>query len=207
MNAEAIAKSLAAQVSAIVTPLVDRLKALEARVPEKGDKGDQGEPGQPGQPGTPGADGKDGRDGKDGQPGDPGKSMTIDDVRDFLDAGLAKWLLDVERAFRKRVDDYIAGLPMPKDGADGLDVDAVVLDDDRRMLMFMRGEVVVRELFIPYPKHVGVWRESEHPYAVGLMVTFGGNVWTAKETTTSKPGTDGTWMLAVKKGRDGRDAK
>lgn len=203
MNMEAIAKSLAAQVTAIVTPLVDRVKALEARVPEKGDKGDQGEKGDHGLQGDRGLAGEPGPAGPVGPPGEPGKSVTMAEVRDFLSFGLAAWQLEAERVFRDRIDAYIASLPKPRDGVDGLNVDAIAVDWERRVFQFKRGEEVVHELFVPFPKHVGVWRDGE--YEIGLMVTFGGSVWTATETTKSKPGTDGTWLLSVKKGRDGRD--
>lgn len=35
-------------------------------------------------------------------------------------------------------------------------------------------------------------------------VTWGGNLWICKEATESKPGENGHWQLAVRKGRDGR---
>ena len=50
----------------------ERLKAVEARVPEKGERGDNGEVGETGAAGTDGKDGRDGVDGKDGTPGEIG---------------------------------------------------------------------------------------------------------------------------------------
>lgn len=44
-------------------------------------------------------------------------------------------------------------------------------------------------------------------YEVGDGVTCGGSLWVARSRTSSKPGTDATWQLAVKHGRDGRDAR
>lgn len=51
----------------------------------------------------------------------------------------------------------------------------------------------------------GVWREG-HTYERGDGVSFGGSTWIAQtDVPTSKPGTNGDWRLAVKKGRDGKD--
>lgn len=44
-------------------------------------------------------------------------------------------------------------------------------------------------------------------YEPGDGVTCGGSLWVARSRTSSKPGTDATWQLAVKHGRDGRDAR
>lgn len=238
---KAIAQAVGAQVVELVTPLLDRIKALETRPPVPGepgaageagpegpqgpqgpqgehglpgDRGGAGEPGPAGAAGDAGAVGPAGPQGERGPPGErgaagepgaPGKSIGIAEVRDFLDAGLAKWLLEAERAFRQRADAAIAAMPVPKDGVDGLDVDELEFDYDERMLIFKRDGVVVRALSIPVPKYEGVWHEGE--YEKGINVTFGGSQWVANELTKSKPGTDGTWTLCVKKGRDGRDAK
>jgi len=44
-------------------------------------------------------------------------------------------------------------------------------------------------------------------YEPGDGVTHGGSLWVARSRTSAKPGTDGSWTLAVKHGRDGRDAR
>ncbi len=204
IDMRAIAETLAKSVSDIVAPVIARLKVLEARVPEKGDQGEPGPQGPPG-PGVVGAPGEKGERGEKGEPGADGKNLTTLDIADYLEAKLARWQLEAERNYAKRVDDFIAALPKPKDGIDGLNVDAVEFDQDKRALVFMRDGQQVRALCLFTPRHEGVWHEGE--YEKGLMVTFGGNVWTAKRTTTSKPGTDDSWILSVKKGRDGRDAK
>ncbi|MBI4290584.1 MAG: carbohydrate-binding family V/XII protein [Betaproteobacteria bacterium] len=50
-------------------------------------------------------------------------------------------------------------------------------------------------------RYCGVWEEGS-AYAQGNFVTHSGSVWHANTTTTSRPGTDATWTLAVKHGRD-----
>lgn len=44
-------------------------------------------------------------------------------------------------------------------------------------------------------------------YELGDAVTRGGSLWIARARTTSRPGADSTWQLAVKAGRDGKDAR
>lgn len=96
-------------------------------------------------------------------------------------------------------------------GDDGFgfdDVEACLADDERSiMLVFTKGERV-REFQIEIPALVdrGVWREGAE-YRKGDCVTFGGSIWIAqKHAPDSRPGFGEGWRLAVKKGRDGRDA-
>lgn len=55
----------------------------------------------------------------------------------------------------------------------------------------------------------GVWKEGE-VYNREVGVTHAGSMWIAKAVTTERPGTDegaAFWVLAVKRGTDGRDGK
>jgi hypothetical protein len=67
------------QITVSLLPLAERLAAVEARQPERGEKGDPGEAGEPGSAGEPGpqgergTDGLPGRDGEAGAPGAPGE--------------------------------------------------------------------------------------------------------------------------------------
>lgn len=56
-------------------------------------------------------------------------------------------------------------------------------------------------------QYLGVW-EPNDTYACGSAVTWGGSLFIARRDTAAKPGSDGDtgWTLAVKHGRDGRDA-
>lgn len=56
-------------------------------------------------------------------------------------------------------------------------------------------------------KYCGVWREGIS-YSKGDSVTFGGSMWYCKEgANTSRPNTpESGWIIAVKRGRDGKDA-
>jgi hypothetical protein len=53
---------------------------------------------------------------------------------------------------------------------------------------------------LPYK---GVWK-SETAYIAGQFVTYDGSLWHANGLTYSRPGTDGTFTLAVKHGKDRR---
>ena len=58
----------------------------------------------------------------------------------------------------------------------------------------------------PSVKYLGVWREDK-VYSSGSMVTDQGSVWHAERATMTRPGTSNDWVLAVKRGRDGKGAK
>ena len=100
-----------------------------------------------------------------------------------------------------------------EDGADGEtftldDFDIVPIDERSIKLMFTRGDICHSfELEFPVPVYRGVFRDGEE-YARGDMVTWAGSLWHADKSTSEKPDApDGGWRLAVKRGRDGRDAK
>src|SRR5690625_143828 len=136
-------KAMAAIVNEATAPLVKRIQELEARQPEKGDKGDPGDPAPPVEidvsdvvkellsadgikqlvglevdaflTENPPAPGKDGKDGDKGDPGEPGKSVTLEDVSLFLDAAIAKHVLDFERRANETLAKAIDKIPEPKD--------------------------------------------------------------------------------------------
>lgn len=96
-----------------------------------------------------------------------------------------------------------------KDGKDGVGFDQLeaVYDEAGRMsLQFSRGDEIVKIFRVPGNVDMGVYK-SEIAYIRGDGVTFGGGYWIAQQDTASRPGTDPTWRLAVKPGRDGRDAR
>ena len=53
---------------------------------------------------------------------------------------------------------------------------------------------------------MGQWQEHKS-YRVGNFVSMGGQIYHANSDTGSRPGTDSTWTLACKSGRDGRDGR
>ena len=58
----------------------------------------------------------------------------------------------------------------------------------------------------PLPKYRGVWTPGS--YEKNNFCTFSGSIWIASCLTTTKPGSEGSaWVLAVKRGVDGKDAR
>ena len=55
-------------------------------------------------------------------------------------------------------------------------------------------------------KFVGQWQDFK-TYKAGNFVSMGGQIYYANSDTKLRPGTDATWTLACKSGRDGRDGK
>lgn len=56
----------------------------------------------------------------------------------------------------------------------------------------------------PTLRYIGTWQPASYKH--GTAATWAGSLWVAMRDTTSKPGTDDAWQLAVKRGRDGKDA-
>jgi len=111
------------------------------------------------------------------------------------------------------------GLVCGKDGAPGLDgrdgLDGVGFDDmDLEVrdtgvyLVWTKGEVI-KEARLPVPMDMGVFKDGQ-TYQRGDGVTWGGQYWIASEEAAVKPDTSKAgkpWRLAVRRGRDGKDAK
>ncbi|TCM17214.1 hypothetical protein EDF56_106330 [Novosphingobium sp. PhB165] len=89
------------------------------------------------------------------------------------------------------------------------DFDIVPLEDERSFeFSFTRG-VVKHSFEFSFPVMIdrGVY-SIEREYVRGDTVSWGGSLWIAQKDSPGKPDTaDSGWRLAVKKGRDGRDAK
>jgi integrin beta 3 len=196
--------------------------ALESRQAERGEKGDPGRDGSDGKDGrdgidgAPGQAGADGINGKDGAAGADGRSVTLEEVRAYLDTEVATWALNFERRAQDILQRAIDRIPAPKDGKDGSPGkdgrDGVSFDefhveqiDDRTVReTWSKGGVVVRtfDRKVRAPIYREIYRQGER-YDRDDMVTFGGSVWCALRDTDSKPGRDDSWRLAVKARRDG----
>jgi len=56
----------------------------------------------------------------------------------------------------------------------------------------------------PEMKYHGTWQQDK-VYSEGAFTTDNGSLWAAKRASVGKrPGTDDSWQLAAKKGKDGR---
>lgn len=68
----------------------------------------------------------------------------------------------------------------------------------------------------PPLRYLGTWVENERKddrekvfsWGKGACVTHAGSIWVAMRPTSAEPGTpDSGWQMAIRKPRDGRDAK
>jgi len=140
---------------------------------------------------------KDGVDGKDAAPIDPER------VRDMVKAEVAA----IPRPENGRDGRDAKG----KDGADGLSIDDFDIEqkDDRTIVVSLRNKdkQVSREIKLKgLPIDRGVYK-SGAAYQEGDGITYGGSWWLAQKDTSNTPGdASGDWRLAVKRGRDGKDA-
>ena len=157
-------------------------------------------------------DGKDGEPGAAGKDGEPGRDGL--DVKDLFrgEGGILVATMSDGRV--KELGQFVGkdgdnGLP-GKDGSDGVGFDdlSVEYDGEKTVtLRFAKGDQV-KEFPIVMPVVIdrGVFSEGK-TYSPGDGVTWGGSFWIAQEETGEKPDTAKGWRLAVKKGRDGKDAK
>jgi hypothetical protein len=54
--------------------------------------------------------------------------------------------------------------------------------------------------------HAGTWTRGE-TYTRGAIVAWDGGSWIAKRETLTAPGTDDSWQILAKRGREGRDRR
>ncbi|UHD44918.1 hypothetical protein LUX29_18110 [Aureimonas altamirensis] len=97
-----------------------------------------------------------------------------------------------------------------KDGRDGFSLeafDASLADDGRTVLLSFEQDDVkfIAEMAIPTIIDRGVYKAGQE-YAQGDAVTWAGSLWIAQAKTSEKPDSGQGWRLAVKRGRDGKDA-
>lgn len=185
---------------ASVDDLIPHIQAIVARAvseiePPKGEKGETGIQGERGEKGDPGKDGADVTDAVI----DRGGNLLV-----MLSNGQTK---NVGPVIGRDGRDGINGEqgPTGTPGRDGAVIDDfdLVEDDDGIALRLVHGETV-KDIYLPIPLDRGVWKEGQ-PYRKGAGVTWAGSFWLAQEDTNDKPGTNKSWRLVVKKGRDGRE--
>lgn len=143
-------------------------------------------------------------------PGEPGKSVTLDDVSVFLEAAVAKHVLDFERRANEKLDRAIERIPVPKDGRDGVDLTELSLDYDGERTVTVRGRTGTVTKRVPVP----LWRGYWSPGVVaekGDILTHNGTAYIAiVDNPKCEPGVgkyDHEWKVFARKGRDGRDGR
>lgn len=186
-------------------PIIARLKDLEAKVnaikPEKGEKGDRGEPGI-GERGVPGPAGRDAVD--------LAILPAIDSKVSYPRGTYARHANGLWRAFEDTLG--MRGWECLVAGVASLSIDA---PSERELVvtaMLSTGDKVEQQVRLSHPIDRGVYRPEEK-YSKGDGVTFGGSWWIAlndgplQKPGVVPPGEQPEWRLAVKRGRDGKDAK
>lgn len=187
---------------------------------EKGEPGERGEPGPAGPQGERGADGIDGMAGERGLPGERGEpgpagpagpqgERGVDGLRG--EAGLPGEPGEAgPRGPRGERGERGLDGREGKDGRDGIatrdELLTLVRDAVAERVATVVAETVAAELKNwPKPEYKGVWAEGGE-YLRGNFATWGGSMWHANVDTTDRPGESDAWTLAVKHGRDGRNA-
>src|SRR5690606_3791769 len=89
---------------------------------------------------NPPAAGEDGERGRDGDRGQDGKSVALEDVSIFLDAAIAKHVLELERRANDTIARAIDKIPTPKDGKDGADLTELAIEFDGERTVVVRGK-------------------------------------------------------------------
>lgn len=171
---------------------VDGKNGQDGASGQDGAPGEKGAPGERGEKGEPGRAGEDGRDGLEGKQGPPGKDG----------ASLVDIIKDHEGSIVFTLSDGGTRKFIPVDGRDGRDG----RDADPEFLRAAVRDEVKRQVSAPLADaYKGVWREGA--YKKGDAVTSAGSLFIAMDDTETRPGTDESWKLAVKKGRDGKDGE
>jgi hypothetical protein len=215
-------------------PLLDRIKLLEARQPERGEKGEPGAVGMPGPAGPAGPPGESitggagpigpagpiGEKGEPGNVGPPGPMGPSGPVGEKGPAGIGVSGEPGPPGATGPIGPEGKSLPGPpgrdglpgipgRDGKDGLGLEHFDIQyDGNKTFIFTygAGDRLERKSFmIPVNVWRGIWKAGA--YLHGDTVTWNGSLWIAQRDTEKKPaGFDGNddWILAVKRGRDGK---
>ena len=161
------------------------------------------------------------------QKGEPGKDVDMAEVRALVDMaaqsiepikgepgkdgiGISEAVIDRDGELVLTLSDGRVKQLGRVAGRDGLgfeDMEEVLSDDGRLVIRRYRRGAETKEFHHRVPVIIdrGVYSEGRE-YATGDAVTWGGSLWIAQAPTAQKPGQSDTWRLAVKRGRDGKDA-
>jgi hypothetical protein len=166
--------------------------------------------------GKDGKDGRDAKDGKDGKDGEPGKDAlelkilrNIDPTRSYPRGTYAIHdgaFIHASRVTSPVKDGLVsAGWETLIDGESDFDI---VQGADFRTFTMVRtmasGRKIEKKFKIPVVLDKGIWKHGT--YERGDAVTRDGGQWIAQCETETTPGDSAHWRLAVKRGRDGKDA-
>lgn len=222
---ELVARAVARVEESVARMVEAEVKGIEVVVPDPipgkdGRDGIDGKDGLNGLPGRDGQDGQDGRDGRDGVDGAPGRDALALEILPALDAQrsyprgtYAQHAGGLLRAVR--ATDPLDAKPLLEEcgwavvvrGIAGVDI---VADADGRSfalaINYTDGSTTQKEFKLATMLYRGVYAESQD-YDIGDTVTEDGQTWIAVQASKgARPGTCEAWKLAVRKGRNGKDA-
>jgi len=143
-------------------------------------------------------------------PGKDGKSVTLEDVSLFLDAAIAKHVLELERRASDTIARAIDKIPAPKDGRDGVDLTEIGLEFDGERTVTVKGRTGEVSKRLPIPLWRGYWSEGVVAER-GDILTHNGTAYIAVvDNPKCEPGVgkyDHEWKVFTRKGRDGKDGR
>lgn len=143
-------------------------------------------------------------------PGKDGKSVTLEDVSLFLDAAIAKHVLELERRASDTIARAIDKIPAPKDGRDGVDLTELSVDFDGERTVTVKGRTGEVTKRVPIPLWRGYWSEGVVAER-GDILTHNGTAYIAVvDNPKCEPGVgkyDHEWKVFTRKGRDGKDGR
>jgi hypothetical protein len=129
----------------------------------------------------------------------PSSWKNLADLSEKYEANVERAARQEERA-QEQLETIRKDMPPPRD-------DYVTKAELERKLDLFAEEIgsFIRKEAAPMT-YVGVWQAGVK-YAPRTTVSYDGSMFHCNEETTDKPGSaGGAWTLAVKRGRDGRDA-
>ena len=147
---------------------------------------------------------------KDGERGQDGTSVSIEQVKELIENITTKWQLEFERRAYDILEKAVDKFPKPTKGDkgdDGFGIESFEQVNERTVkAIYTRGDEVVEQTFtFPAVIDKGVYvRGATHEKGDG--VTFGGSYWIAQKDTSNAPLDGSDWRMAVRKGKDGKDA-
>ena len=193
-----------------------------------GADGLNGKDGRDGIDGKNGADGLNGKDGAPGQRGEKGDVASPDDIAAAVTKACESLLPAlVAKQYETSMPEIIArasmlvppgrdGLPgrpgtPGEDGRDGVSIEGFEFKQaDRRTQICVMKMTDGSQYEWPIKMEGMVIDCDVHRpgavYEKGDAVTHGGSYWIARKDTSATPGKSDDWRLAVKRGRDGKDA-
>lgn len=143
-------------------------------------------------------------------PGKDGKSVTLEDVSLFLDAAIAKHLLDLERRANETISKAIDKIPEPKDGRDGVDLTELSVDFDGERTVTVKGRTGEVTKRVPVPLWRGYWSPDVVAEKSDILTHNGTAYIAIVDNPKCEPGVgkyDHEWKVFTRKGRDGKDGR